>query len=289
MPTMTYDIQKLVSSKFPKLLREIPDKPKNLYLRGSLPSSPTKLLAVVGSRRYTQYGRDVCEKLISDLAPYDVAIVSGLALGMDGIAHKATLQAGLKAIAIPGSGLDDSVLYPRTNYSLAKQILNSGGALLSEYHPTQRAALYTFAQRNRIMAGISHGVLIIEATERSGTLITARLAMEYNREVMTVPGSIYNTSTFGPHSLIKAGATPVTEVADILEALNIKENKNVPRRNLENLSETEESLYELLGEPQDKEELFDKIKAPIHEINITLSAMEIKGLIQERLGKIHRL
>jgi len=289
MPTMDYDIQKLSESKFPELLKEIPDKPKNLYIRGSLPSPETKLLAVVGSRRYTRYGRDVCEKLVSSLAPYDISIVSGLALGIDSIAHRAALSANIKTIAIPGSGLDDSVLYPSSHRNLAQQILKEGGTLLSEFPPLTKAAPYTFPKRNRIIAGMSHGVLIIEATERSGTLITARLGMEYNREILTVPGSIYSTNTFGPHNLIKVGATPVTCTDDILEALNVTKIEKKPQKSLKSLSSTEKSLYKLLGEPQDKKELFDKINAPIHEINMTLSAMEIKGLIEERLGKIHRL
>jgi DNA processing protein len=282
---MKSNIVNLKKSEFPKLLREIPDCPKQLNLNGTLPLNETKLLAVVGSRRYTEYGKSICEKLISELRGYDIAIVSGLALGIDSIAHRAALKAGLKTIAVPGSGLDESVLYPSSHRELAKQILNEGGALLSEFPNDMKAAPYTFP---KIIAGMSHGTLIIEATQKSGTLITARLAMEYNREVLTVPGSIYSTSSFGPHSLIKVGATPVTDYEDILEALNT-EKIDSPIREMSSLSPIEKAVYELLNEPVSKEDIFNKIKAPDHVLNMTLSAMEIKGLIEESLGKVHRV
>ena len=168
-------------------LLEIPEPPKQLYIEGTLPPPNTVLLAVVGSRKYSSYGREACEELIAGLAGSPISIVSGLAIGMDTIAHKAALGAGLHTIAFPGSGLDRKVLHPRSNIHLAGQIVKSGGALVSEYEPTFPAAVYTFPRRNRIMAGLVKAVLVIEAGEKSGTRITARLATEYNREVLAVP------------------------------------------------------------------------------------------------------
>jgi len=204
------------------MLSEIPRPPKELYCEGELLDfNEYKYLTVVGSRKFSRYGRDVCEALIAGLKGYNVVIVSGLALGIDAIAHQAALDAGLKTIAVPGSGLDRSVLHPRTNHRLADDIIKSGGALLSEFEPTYPAGLHTFPKRNRIMVGMSHAVLLIEAAERSGTLITARMATDYNRELLAVPHDITRVTAQGVNQFLKLGATPVTESADILRALGI--------------------------------------------------------------------
>ena len=216
------DIVKLAEKDFPPLLLEIPDPPNKLYVRGTLPSFEMRWLAVVGSRAMSQYGRQVCEHLISGLRGYPIVIVSGLAYGVDACAHKNALEAGLTTVAVPGSGLDWNVLYPRANAGLAREILKSGGALLSEFEPDLKATDYTFPQRNRIMAGLSHATLIVEAKEKSGSLITARLTAEYNRELLVVPGSIFSAESRGTHQFLKLGATPVTTPEDILRALGIK-------------------------------------------------------------------
>ncbi|MBX2866739.1 DNA-processing protein DprA [Candidatus Kaiserbacteria bacterium] len=208
----------------PPYLCEIPDPPEQLYVRGKLPPSDTTYLAVVGSRKYTEYGRRVVETLIQDLRGHNICIVSGLALGIDALAHEAALQNNLHTIAVPGSGLDDSVLYPKTNRRLAERILESGGALLSEFEPTFKATRWSFPRRNRIMAGLSHAVLIIEAEEKSGTLITARMAADYNRDVLVVPGDIFSKNSHGTHQFLKLGATPVTCADDILDALSFDRN-----------------------------------------------------------------
>ena len=284
---MVSEIVKLPSASFPPLLSEMPDPPEQLYVRGMLPSEETCLLAVVGSRKYSDYGRHVCEKLIAELRGYDIAIVSGLALGIDSIAHEAALQNGLTTVAIPGSGLSEHVLYPRTHVELARRIIDAGGALVSEFEPDMQATPYTFPKRNRIMAGMSHGVLIIEAAERSGTLITARLGMEYNREVMAVPGSISSVSSYGPHMLIKNGATPVTSGTDILEAFGLE--KTEAGTGGSELSEHERSIIELLRSPRPKDDVIEALDLSISEAQTVLSAMEIKGLIRERLGKLERM
>lgn len=206
-------------------LLEIPQPPETLWLRGSLPVPGLKRLAVVGSRALTPYGQAACEILIKGLAGYPISIVSGLALGADACAHRAALAAGLHTIAIPGSGLDNRVIAPQTNLGLAKEILSSGGALLSEHEPKVTARPQYFPSRNRIVVGISDAVLIIEAGERSGTLITARLAGEYGRDLMCVPHRITDTNATGSHQFIRLGAELVTCSEDILQTLGIPLNE----------------------------------------------------------------
>ena len=284
--TMENSVIQLNSSEFPPLLSEIPDSPSELYVRGTLPDPTTKLLAIVGSRRHSPYGKEVCETLIQGLRGHDIAIVSGLALGIDAVAHRAALETGLKTIAVPGSGLDDSVLYPRTNRLLARDILSTGGALLSEFEPMFKATPYSFPQRNRIMAGMSHATLVIEAGEKSGTLITARLAMEYNRDVLTVPSSIFSRLSYGPHMLIRNGATPITKSEDILEVFGIE--KETHKKAPQNLGENEKKVLQILLHPMRRDELLDAMNLPIRDANVLLSSMELKGLIIEKLGEVRQ-
>ncbi len=283
-----FQIETLVGEEIPEMLREISDAPNKIYLQGKLPSSNTKILCVVGSRKYTQYGKDVCEKLISGLRGYNICIVSGLALGIDGIAHKSALDAGLKTIAVPGSGLDNSVLYPSTHKQLAEKILEKGGALISEFEPKFRATPYSFPQRNRIMAGMSHAVLVIEAEIKSGTLITSKFATEYNRDVLTVPGSIFSKNSEGPNMLIRLGATPVRNSEDILEALGFKIDETPQNLELKysDCSPDELLVVKILNEPLEKDELIRQMKMPVSKASTVISIMEIKGLIKESLGEI---
>ncbi len=279
-------------SPLPFLLQQIPDPPKRLYYRGTVPDwDKYKILTVVGSRRYSQYGKTVCEQLIADLAGYPIMIVSGLALGIDQIAHRAALRAGLLTIAFPGSGLNDKVIAPATNYGLAMDILATGGALCSEFEENQKAAPWTFPKRNRLMAGVSDAVLVIEAGEKSGTLITSRLATEYNRDVFAVPGSIFREQAAGPHMLMKLGAYPVTSAKDIVEhfGLEILESDGDVTEEILDLSETEQAIWNLLREPTGKQELLAQLPNSISEINIAISLLEIKGLVQESMGLIRRL
>lgn len=215
------EIRTLQRNELPKQLYEIPQPPDTLWLRGLLPPTGTSFLTVVGSRSLTSYGRTACEYLISGLKGYPISIVSGLALGADACAHRAALAAGLHTIAIPGSGLSDEVIYPRTNFTLAHQILDAGGALLSEHGPTHQARSYDFPSRNRLMVGFADAVLLIEAGEQSGTLITARLAAEYNRELFCVPHRIGDINSEGSHQFIRLGAQLVSEPEQLLEALGL--------------------------------------------------------------------
>ena len=207
----------------PSLLAEIPDPPQRLYIRGTLPVFNEKIcIAVVGSRRHTIYGMEACQKIINGLAGYPVVIISGLAVGMDTIAHESALKAGLPCVAVPGSGLDDSVLYPSQNRGLAHKILENNGCLLSEYEPLFKATRWSFPRRNRIMAGLAHAVLVIESEKHSGTKITAGLATEYDREVLVVPGSIVSSQSEGCNELLQQGALLVTSAKDIICYFNIK-------------------------------------------------------------------
>jgi DNA processing protein len=282
------DIRLLTARDIPPLLREIPDAPEQLYLVGSVPDPSTHtFLAVVGSRKNSQYGKEVCEKLIEGLRGYPIVIVSGLAYGIDAIAHEAALKNNLKTIAVPGSGLAPSVLYPTAHTNLAKRIVEAGGALVSEFEPEFKATPWSFPKRNRIMAGMSHAVLVIEAEQKSGTLITSKLATEYNRDVLTVPGSIFSSGSEGSHLLIRLGATPISSSKELLEALHF-EAVDVDRSIPKDCSPLEIQILELLREPLSKEDLIVALDIPITEANITLSTMELKGLITESLGLLRR-
>lgn len=288
------DILKLTPDNFPPALHEIPHPPTELYLRGILPD-PTQFyyLAVVGSRKYTSYGREATERIIAGLAGYPICIVSGLAMGIDGIAHRAALDAGLPTVAVPGSGLADAVLYPRTHLGLAREIVESGGALLSEYEPDLCAAPWTFPQRNRIMAGLCQAVLVIEAEEKSGTLITARLALDYNRNVFAVPGSIFSAPSKGTNRLLRQGATPITSAENLLLELGFIEPKIFNNETQKTLDLTlytpeEQAILIFLDEPREREEILNTVALPSSKILSTLTILEIKGIIHETKGKIER-
>lgn len=280
-------------SRMPEILREIPQAPTRLYVRGTLPSHDTHyFLTVIGSRKYTPYGKDVCETLIRNLAGYPIVIVSGLALGMDSIAHEAAIKYGLPTVAVPGSGLADNVIYPASNQQLAKRILESGGALISEYEPDFKATNWSFPKRNRIMAGIAHATLVIECDIESGTMITAKLAMDYNRDVLAVPGSIFSDASRGTNYLIRDGATPIVTAQHILEALHINpDNQQEKQNSAEELlsNDDERVVYALLRQPHDKHDLLRKSGLPIFKATIVLSSLELKGLIKESGGEIRRV
>jgi len=273
---------------FPQLA-EIPQTPKSLNIRGTLDRTiGTKFVTVVGSRRYTSYGKNVCQSLISGLAGYPITIVSGLALGIDSIAHQAALDAGLPTIAFPGSGLDWDVLYPAQHRGLAEDILKNGGALISEYENNTRSAPWTFPQRNRLEAGISDITIIIEAEENSGTLITARLGTEYNKIVGAVPGPITSSTSYGSNWLIRRGAVPITSTKDILQELGFAENISARETEYLMLNADEEKVLAILSEAKTKEEIIEELDLDANEANIIFSTLEIKGVIKETLGYIER-
>ncbi len=287
MPARFPTPTKLKVTDFPPLIREITDPPSQLYLRGEYPDPSLHFLTVIGSRTYTEYGKHMCTTLIHGLAGYPIVIVSGLALGIDGIAHHAALAAGLRTVAVPGSGLDERVLYPATHRGLAHRIVESGGALISELDPMEQPRQWTFPRRNRIMVGLSHAVLVIEAEIPSGTLITSRLAAEYNRDVLAVPGPIQSTTSRGPHMLIKRGAALIESSADIIEALHV--DTHIPRRLDVDLSTDERALLAVLTTPCSRDTLRILTQQSASSVNILLASLELKGVIVERMGLIERI
>lgn len=289
MQSQKITLQKLTPQKFPKRLIQIPDPPEQLFVRGKLPPEECKYLCVVGSRKYSDYGKQAVEKLIAGLRGYPIVIVSGLALGIDSIAHRAALDAGLKTIAVPGSGLDPKVLYPSAHRFLAEKIVASDGCLLSEFKPDFRPTAYSFPQRNRIMAGLSDAVLIVEAELKSGTLITSKFATDYNRDVLTIPGSIFSRTSAGPHMLLRLGATPVTSSLELLETLGFEplaNSLNLAPKSYSDCSSDEKKVIAFLSEPHARDELIRKLGLPTSSANVLLAIMEIKGLIKESMGEI---
>ena len=281
-------IKKLPKNKFPKALLEIPQPPLDLWITGEMPDEKLVHLCVVGPRKFTSYGKEACEKIIAGLKGYPIVIVSGLAMGIDAIAHQKALSVGLKTLVFPGSGLSKEAMYPKTNVKLAEEVVRQGGGLISEFEPNFRSTLWSFPMRNRLMAGISKATLVIEASERSGTLITARLTAEYNRDLLVVPGSIFSPNSKGTNKLLRQGATPVTSAEDVLEALGfeIEKDEEKQQKLVIDLSPEEKMVANLLREPIPRDDLIRAMKMPIPTANAILSVMEIKELIKEELGEI---
>lgn len=276
---------------YPRLLKEIPDAPMILFTRGDYDWKEKPLIAIVGSRKCTDYGKQATYHLATDLAVAGYTIVSGLAFGIDSIAHKAALDAGAETLAVLAGGVDDLSIAPQTHLPLARSVMHSG-ALLSEYLPGTPVAVGTFPARNRIVSGMCLGTLVIEAPERSGALITARLALDYNREVFAVPGSIFSPLSFGTNHLIKSGAKIVTSVQDILEEFPLPEKTLAsPQDTLfsKNNSLTEEQekiLSSLSHEPIHVDKIVKAVRLETSSVNSLLALLEIKGLIRN-VGGMH--
>lgn len=261
---------------------DLDDFPKKLYILGKLPEKKIPTIAIVGSRKPSQYGREVTEKLAGELARAGVIVVSGLALGIDSIAHRAALQANGMTIAVLANGLD--TVYPSSHKALAKQITDSGGALISEYDPGISPMAYRFLERNRIISGIADGVLIVEAATRSGSLSTATHALNQNKEVFAVPGNITNPLSAGGNALIRQGAIPVTKVEDILEVVapTIKAEQTMF---ILGDSPEEVTILELLQSGlRDGDELVEQSKLDPIIFSQTLTMLEIKGMIKSLGG-----
>ena len=228
------DIKQLniCSSKYPKALKNLPDAPEVLYYRGNLDVLDAKpKIAVVGTRRCSQYGIKATEKIAGGLANAGVCIVSGLARGIDTYGHKAALDFEAPTIAVTGSGIDDKTIYPQKNRGLANDIVEAGGLILSEYSPGTPGNRHRFPERNRIVAMLSDGVLAVEAPLKSGTLITTRLAGEYKKKVYAVPGSVFSRLSAGTNNLIHKGAKIVRSADDILKEFEVNSKINLGEKN----------------------------------------------------------
>lgn len=266
---------------YPPALRQIYDYPAVLYIRGTCPPWDETYLAVVGTRRPTIYGRQVAQEIVTDLARSKITIVSGLARGIDSIAHRATLDAGGKTIAVLASGLD--IVYPAENASLARTIMEQG-ALVSEYPLGTRPRAENFPLRNRIMSGLSTGVLVIEAGERSGALITAFQALEQNREVFAIPGSILSPASRGTNRLIQEGASLVCNCSDILQELNlsIAAPQQLEIKEFSPASKAEAIiLKQLTHEPIHIDEVCRQSGLTMPEVSSTLAMLELKSVVKQ--------
>ncbi len=264
------------SQTFPETLRTISSPPKRLFYLGDISVVKRPLLSVVGSRKVTPYGRQVTTSLCEEVASKGVVIVSGLAFGVDSLAHEAALRSGTPTIAVLPAGLD--TIYPASHSQLAKKIVNEGGLLITEYPHNTPALRQNFIARNRIVSGLSKAVLITEAAQRSGTLHTANFALEQGRVVMAIPGNITNPMSVGTNNLIKAGALPVTSSEDILLALGMDTRK----LDIETMSanEQEAAIIALLKEGiNEGNELLAASRLSTQEFNQTLTMMEITGKV----------
>lgn len=268
------------SPSYPSRLREIYDYPPVLYVRGDLLPEDECCLAVVGTRRATVYGRQVTEEIVSDLARNGITIVSGLARGIDSIAHRAALETGARTIAVFACGLD--IVYPAENAKLAREIIEHG-ALISEYPLGTKPKADNFPRRNRIMSGLSLGVLVIEAGESSGALITANQALEQNREVFAVPGSILSPASRGTNHLIQEGAKLVRNYVDILEELNLTiMAQQLEMKELIPVDKTESLLLKQLGrEPIHIDDICRYSGLAAALVGSTLTMMELKGMVKQ--------
>ena len=284
-------ITKIWEQNYPRLLRQISKPPKTLYYRGTIPKS-LFYIAIIGSRKISNYGGQAVNRLVSGLAGLPVCIVSGLAFGVDAAAHQAALAYRLKTIAVLGSGVDDQHIYPRANFNLARQILKNGGALVSAYPPGTEALEWHFPERNQIISGVSKAVVIVEAAEKSGALITADAALDQNREIFAIPGSIFQKTSAGTNNLIKTTAAKLISSAEdiIIEFPElIRSRKTVnPEQVTTELSLIEREILKNIGaEPVALEQLLARVKITPAALAGNLILLEMKNKIRAIGGNFY--
>lgn len=275
--------------QYPEQLKNIFDPPPALYMRGDARLLTGVSVALVGSRKATGYGLNVAEKLARELAEAEIKVISGMARGVDTAAHRGAISASGVTIAVLGCGID--VVYPRENEKLMYGIIDNGGAVVSEFPPGSPPEAWHFPVRNRVISGLSKAVVVVEAAERSGALITAHVALDQGREVMAVPGNITNKLSQGPNNLIKQGAVPVTSTSDILEGLGLglifAPDAGRGEQNL-SLSVNEKKIFSLIEyEPVSLEILVQKSGLPPGEVMTGLMFLEIKGCVKQMPGKLY--
>ena len=270
------------SEKYPKLLKETYTPPPLLYYKGNLSDNDEFPIAVVGTRKFTPYGKQVTEQIVTHLAQNGIVIVSGLALGIDALAHQAALNANGRTIAILGSGIDNQSIYPAHNRFLAQKIIDSGGLIATEYPIKTMPLKQNFPARNRIVSGLSLGTLVIEGPKESGALITARHALDQNREVFAVPGNITSKNSIGPNILIKMGAKTVTSASDILETLDLTQATDfIANQKIIPESKEEEIILQYLSQdPIHIDDIVRSSQLSITTITSTLTIMEMKGKVK---------
>lgn len=275
-------------NNYPPLLKKIKNPPKILYFRGNLPKENEKCFAIIGTRRCSSYGKEITFKITTDLVEAGLIIVSGFAPGIDTIAHKIAIENKKKTIAVLGTGLDEESVYPKSNLKLINKILENGGCLISELPPKTPGAKYTFPQRNRIISGLSLGVLVVEAKIKSGAIITAEYAFEQKRKVFAVPGSIFSQTSKGCHYLIKKGAKLVEKADDILNEIGLLSLRI--KRETKGETKEENLILEVLKEGAlDIEKIIEKTKLQPAKVVSTISILEIKGKIKNLGGNIYAI
>ncbi|MFA6428948.1 MAG: DNA-processing protein DprA [Patescibacteria group bacterium] len=258
------------------------DAPEVLFVRGDFGQATQKpCIAVVGTRKITPYGKQCIERIIPDLVQAGCTIVSGLALGVDGAVHQATINASGMTIAILGTGVDEASLYPREHVRLAHDMLDKGGAIISEFPLGSEGRKEHFPMRNRLIASLSLATLVIEAAPQSGSLITAKLALEENRQVLAVPGPIWSEQSAGTNQLLKLGAHVCTGAEDVLNVLALdRPDLDLQARAAFPLDPTEQRLLDLLTDPKHVDELGRLAELDPAQVNAILSVLEIKGLVK---------
>ena len=277
----------LEDKNYPPLLKKIKNPPKTLYYLGKLEKKENGL-AVVGTRKCSSYGKEVTTELVSELSEAGLTIVSGLAPGIDTLAHQTCLKTKRETIAVLGTGLDEKSIYPKSNLLLAKKILEERGALISEYPPGTRGTHFTFPQRNRIISGLSLGVVVVEAKEKSGALITANFAFSQKRKVFAIPGSIYSSNSRGCHLLIKKGAKLIEKAEDILKELNFQFSK--PKKPSFGRRPEEALILESLKEGAlHINKIIEKTGLPAPKVVSLLGVLEVKGIINNLGGNIYAI
>lgn len=280
---MKMDIITSGMHEYPAALKEIKDYPKQLYYIGDINILKKRCAAVVGSRNTNQYGRSMAVSVASKIAEKNVAVVSGLARGIDTCAHRGALKAGGSTVAVLGCGAD--ICYPEENAELKKEI-EERGLILSEYPPGTEPRPFRFPQRNRIISGLSEVVVVVQARNDSGALITAELAAEQGREVCAVPGNIDSQYNLGNNKLIKDGARPLISTGDVLEAMGLDVMDEVAAKKL--LSDTEHRIFTMLSEDGEMtvDELCCRLEKPPSYVSSIVTVMELKGAVSTALGKI---
>lgn len=273
----------ICNPQYPSLLKQIYDPPSGLYIKGTLPKEGIKKISIVGARRCSQYGINVTFQLSKELAEKGFTIVSGMARGIDTIANKGALAVKKPTIAVLGCGVD--VCYPAENKNLMQEIIENG-CVISEYPPGTYASAVNFPKRNRIIAGISTATIIVEATQKSGALITVNQAIENGREVFAVPGNITSALSQGTNELIKQGCPMITNVNDVLFELGItyneEEKKKCIEKDISGLAKEEKTVYDCINlEPISADDIANRLNQSIQEIQTVLSLLEIYGYIKK--------
>ncbi|KKQ98615.1 MAG: hypothetical protein UT24_C0009G0117 [Candidatus Woesebacteria bacterium GW2011_GWB1_39_12] len=274
------DVITINDDSYPENLRDLDDAPLVLYIRGKLSKNDTNSVAIVGSRKMTSYGREVTQKLSSELASLGITIVSGLAFGVDLEAHKSVLSVGGRCVAVLASGVDE--LTPRSNEWLGLEIIKTGGAIVSEFPPGTEAQRYFFPFRNRIISGLSKAVIVVEGMIKSGTIHTAKHAAEQGRTVFAVPGQITSPMSAASHYLIKNGAKMVTSVNDILEELDLqlKVDRDAVNKVMPTDADEKKIIEILTNEPLHLDECARISGLKVSEISGKLTVMELKGIVK---------